>query len=657
MTSFDGHSAPLGETDRELPRDDPPPAAPPTSQRLLAWQLVVLTLLVAGYSGCYLCRSNFSVSLNLIAASLVESGYESDQARIHLGTIASLGTLAYALGKFVTGSLADFLGGRRNILVGMFGSVVCTLAFAAGGSLPIFTLAWIGNRALQSLCWTGMVKITGKWFSYSSYGLAMGTISLSYLFGDAAARAFMSQLLERGFFWRELDRGFSWRQVFVVAAGVLFALVVASWLWLRETPLDIGEPEPPANPANVYGQTAGGNEPTDLRSLLLPLVTSPQFLVVCLLSLGLTLLRETFLVWTPAYFADVLGSSHADAALQSALFPLSGGVAVLGAGWLGDRLGRGGRAGGDCRRQPADSRRAGPVGLRGFSLRFAGAGLADGTGGLRHARAIFLPGRSDLARPGRQARRRHHLWHYRRRRISWGHGGRRQRRPALRAIWLVGGPAGISRRGAGDQPGGLGVSAHAIADGPMNVVDEICQLFATRGHAAYVGEPVSQLEHALQAAWHAEQEGADDALVVAALVHDVGHLLTKAPEDAADHGIDTRHEALGERWLARSFGPEVTEPVRLHVPAKRYLCTTDAAYQAQLSPASLQSLALQGGPLTGDEVRQFEAQPHFRGAVRLRRWDDLAKVPGMEVPPIEHYRARLERAVVDREAGNRGSAR
>ena len=334
MTLSPGEPIEPTANEGEPPREDLYPPARPTG-RLLAWQLVILALLVAGYAGCYLCRSNFSVSLNLIAGSLVERGYASDQARIHLGTIASLGTLAYALGKFVTGSLADFLGGRRNILVGMFGSVVCTLAFAAGGTLPIFTLAWIGNRAVQSLCWTGMVKITGKWFSYSSYGLAMGTISLSYLFGDAAARAFMSQLL---------DWNFSWRQVFVVAAGVLFALVVASWLWLRETPVDIGQPEPPANPTNVYGQAAGASEPTDLRSLLVPLVTSPQFLVVCLLSLGLTLLRETFMVWTPAYFADTLGSSHAQAAWQSALFPLSGGVAVLAAGWLGDRLGRGGRA-------------------------------------------------------------------------------------------------------------------------------------------------------------------------------------------------------------------------------------------------------------------------------------------------------------------------
>jgi [1-hydroxy-2-(trimethylamino)ethyl]phosphonate dioxygenase len=183
----------------------------------------------------------------------------------------------------------------------------------------------------------------------------------------------------------------------------------------------------------------------------------------------------------------------------------------------------------------------------------------------------------------------------------------------------------------------------------MNIVDEICDLFATKGHAAYVGEPVSQLEHALQAAYHAEQAGASDALVVAALLHDIGHLVHKLPEDAADHGIDTRHEKLGQAWLNRYCQAEVTEPVRLHVSAKRYLCATDAEYLGQLSPASVQSLRLQGGPFSAEEIRQFEANPWYREAVALRRWDDLAKVPAMDVPPLVHYRAKMDRVV--RESG------
>jgi len=179
----------------------------------------------------------------------------------------------------------------------------------------------------------------------------------------------------------------------------------------------------------------------------------------------------------------------------------------------------------------------------------------------------------------------------------------------------------------------------------MNIVDQVCELFATKGHAAYVGEPVSQLEHALQTAYHAEKSGAGDALVAAALLHDIGHLLHKLPEDAADHGIDTRHEQIGQAWLARHCAADVTEPVRLHVAAKRYLCATDPAYLAQLSPASVQSLGLQGGPFTADEVRRFEENPHYQAAVALRRWDDLAKVPGLEVPPLAHYRPLLTRVL------------
>jgi phosphonate degradation associated HDIG domain protein len=175
----------------------------------------------------------------------------------------------------------------------------------------------------------------------------------------------------------------------------------------------------------------------------------------------------------------------------------------------------------------------------------------------------------------------------------------------------------------------------------MSVVDEILELFASKGHAAYVGEPVSQLEHALQTAHHAEQADASDELIVASLLHDIGHLIHKLPEDAADHGLDTRHEMMGQAWLARYFERGVTEPIRLHVPAKRYLCATDPAYLAQLSPASLQSLALQGGPFGPQELEEFQRNPFFRNAVALRRWDDLAKVPDMPVARLEHYRPRL----------------
>lgn len=178
-----------------------------------------------------------------------------------------------------------------------------------------------------------------------------------------------------------------------------------------------------------------------------------------------------------------------------------------------------------------------------------------------------------------------------------------------------------------------------------SVVDEIMDIFAKQGDDLYFGENVSQLEHALQAAHQAEQEGASNALVVAALLHDIGHLVHSFGEDVAEQGVDARHEEEGERWLACHFLPEVTEPIRLHVAAKRYLCAMEPGYQARLSEASVKSLFLQGGPFTPEEVAEFEGNPHFRQALRLRHWDDEAKIVGLVVPGLAHYRARIEAAL------------
>jgi phosphonate degradation associated HDIG domain protein len=176
----------------------------------------------------------------------------------------------------------------------------------------------------------------------------------------------------------------------------------------------------------------------------------------------------------------------------------------------------------------------------------------------------------------------------------------------------------------------------------MTVSDEVLDLFNRRGREAYFGESVSILEHSLQAAWFAKESGAGPHMVVAALLHDVGHLLHGLPEDIAEHSIDGRHEVAGEAWLCSRFGPEVSEPVGLHVDAKRYLCSVEPEYLAELSPSSLQSLKLQGGPFTADQARDFERNPHFADAVALRRWDDAAKVKNLVVPDISSYRSLLE---------------
>ena len=176
----------------------------------------------------------------------------------------------------------------------------------------------------------------------------------------------------------------------------------------------------------------------------------------------------------------------------------------------------------------------------------------------------------------------------------------------------------------------------------MAIMDEVTGLFKQRGGELYFGESVSILEHSLQAGWLAQQSGAKPHLVVAALLHDIGHLLHGLPEDIAQHGIDGRHEISGEAWLRSRFGPEVSEPVRMHVDAKRYLCSVDEAYLAQLSSSSIQSLKLQGGPFSTDQARKFESNPYFRDAVALRRWDDTAKLTDLVTPDLTAYSEMIE---------------
>jgi len=185
----------------------------------------------------------------------------------------------------------------------------------------------------------------------------------------------------------------------------------------------------------------------------------------------------------------------------------------------------------------------------------------------------------------------------------------------------------------------------------MDVIDRIVALYREKGQAAYFGEAVTQAEHALQTAHQAEASGATNELIAAALLHDVGHLLHGLAEDLAEQGIDARHEEGGAAWLERSFGPAVSDPVRLHVAAKRYLCAVDPAYAAELSSASQLSLRLQGGPYAPDEVRHFEQEPFWQAAVALRRWDDAAKIPGLAVPGLEHYRPILEAVLMKRGDG------
>lgn len=168
-------------------------------------------------------------------------------------------------------------------------------------------------------------------------------------------------------------------------------------------------------------------------------------------------------------------------------------------------------------------------------------------------------------------------------------------------------------------------------------IAELAAIIDGKGHGQYGLADINQRQHALQAASLADGEQAGAALVTAALLHDIGHMVHDLGHDPASQGIDDRHEELGHDWLVRWFGPAVTEPVRLHVAAKRYLCATDPSYFGKLSRDSVLSLSLQGGPMSADEVARFEALPHHAAAVRLRRWDEAAKVKGLQTPGFDHF--------------------
>lgn len=284
-----------------------------------------LLLLTLGYAGYYFCRASFSVAKPQLIEFLSSGGtMDAAAAKIALGGVASAATLAYAGGKFAAGALADFWSGRRNFLLGMGGAIVFNLMFALSGTLPLFTLAWVLNRLIQALGWPGAVKVTGSWYPKASYGTAVGILSLSYLFGDFAARLFHGALI---------GAGLGWQALFFGGAGVLTLLLIANTLFLRENTI--------TKPTETNEIVAADDEPElDAKAFL----RSPSFWCVCLISLAFTLARETFNEWSPTYLVEFGKLTKANAANQSALFPLFGGFAVVLAGKISDGLGRSGRA-------------------------------------------------------------------------------------------------------------------------------------------------------------------------------------------------------------------------------------------------------------------------------------------------------------------------
>jgi OPA family glycerol-3-phosphate transporter-like MFS transporter len=288
------------------------------------WQRNTLLTLFSGYAGYYVCRSNLSVATPLILDEF--EGFTKED----IGGIASLGVLVYALGKLSNGLLADFFGGRTLFLLGMAGSVVCTVLYGMGSGLVVFAILWMLNRYFQSMGWVAVVKTASRWFPVRRHATVMGILSMSYLIGDALTRLYLGQAI---------NAGLGWRQVFFLSAVTLAVISVLVLFTLKPSPASVGVEEPHANPRNVFGEQGNQVKPDNLMDLLRPLLRSRTFWLMCTISFGLTLIRETFTFWTPTFLHEVAGLGAGAAAVDSLLFPLVGAGSALVAGLLSDRLG------------------------------------------------------------------------------------------------------------------------------------------------------------------------------------------------------------------------------------------------------------------------------------------------------------------------------
>ncbi len=176
---------------------------------------------------------------------------------------------------------------------------------------------------------------------------------------------------------------------------------------------------------------------------------------------------------------------------------------------------------------------------------------------------------------------------------------------------------------------------------PDDFIEQLSQLFAEHSDQDIIGNRLSNADHMLQAAAAASAAQAGDHLIAASLLHDIGHWIHNGPKDAATRGHDDCHEQVAADHLKPYFNEAMIAPIAMHVAAKRYLCAVKPEYFKALSPGSVRTLELQGGPMNEQEVAEFEAMPGFEDAVTMRRWDEYGKVPGLQVPGFDAYRSIL----------------
>lgn len=299
-------------------------------KQLLPQQTLTLTVLFLGYTGYYLCRANFAVVRPLLLADYPLLGVD----KFTLANIAALGLLSYAVGKLLWGSLTDFWGGRLIFLLGMSGSVIGTLIFGLGINENTFYLGWGINRFAQSMGWLALVKIASQWFPYKSYGRVMAFLSCSFLLGDSVCRYLLGLLLESGFGWRGL---------FFTPAAALVAVALFCAFFLKAPPESVSNLVP-AHPLNIFGEAGNFYRPQNLKRLLMPYFSSASFWRFAILSMGFTIIRETFNDWSNTFLSEAASLSAGIAAQYSAIFSLVGCASALLVGFLSDKATQGRRA-------------------------------------------------------------------------------------------------------------------------------------------------------------------------------------------------------------------------------------------------------------------------------------------------------------------------
>lgn len=294
-------------------------------RKFVFYQQVTLIFLLLGYVGYYFCRSNFAVIKPVLLSEFSILGIDLKA----LGLISSFGMGAYVAGKLILGPLTDYIGGRLMFVFGMCGSIFATIYFGLGIALPGFIFAWVINRFFQAAGWGAMLQLSTHWVSFRHYGKAMGFLSLSYLFGDAIVRFSLGTLL---------NYGYGWRGIMLTSAAILSVFAILSWIFILSSPRILGLPEPLFHPGNLFGEKSNTYEFRILPiiKILSAYVGNLSFWLVAFMSLGLTVMRETFNEWSNTFLVEFSEFTPGTAAQFSSIFPFAGGIAGILYGFLSD---------------------------------------------------------------------------------------------------------------------------------------------------------------------------------------------------------------------------------------------------------------------------------------------------------------------------------